>query len=847
MATCRTGRRKPKSLRTTRNCSVSRAAAGDNAPSTVDLERRTVRAVISTDTPVPIYDWETDEYVDEVLIPSGFIAPKRMQLRDIHRKYSPLGDPRRVIGRVFDFQIGNREIEATLRFSKATDAEEIWQRVIAGDLDAVSIGATYRLANTINVEKGKSKKIAGVTYTASTERAMRLVVQWAPDETTVVDAGADNRCVIRHRDSVGTPNRRSLNSTSDSEPARDTDDDSIFEGARMAVKAKTKKTTTTARGRQASQAASASTQRSRRAATAARVRSGTKPGKSEDEELEELDDEFEDLDAIETARSAADAATDLDDDDDVVDDSDDDESDSRVVGRRLNRIEKMLAGMETTARRRVEESGANGTDAKAIRDATRAERERVAAIRDLGEGQPERLVSRAIDEGWSAEQFGLKVLARMRAENGKNRTQQSGDGVNRAPAVHAARNGVTIQALQAAVLQKQGIRLDNPAFASEAGRVLLSRNHLGWLVDFNSQLANDGKSDIEETVELGRRFVTDHSARTCERMLEISDRRGVPLDRDEVVSRAFSNPYMPRVWGAILNAGLIEGFAEFEDSTQGWVSEADWADFRLNQPIGLDPIQGLRKHTRGTEAKDIDFTDYGESYSVARYTGKFQLDEQDIIDDIVGANQRLPQEMGRLARRLRPDLIYSIMLTNANLADGTPLFHADRGNLVTSNALSLNGVTAAETAMATRTVASKVGKTMVLNLMAGHIIVPRALRATGKQIVNSTIVVSGNTTPIGNINPHDGEYKLHSDARLDGGVTDPRNDTAVSGSSTSWYMAERSGQHTIQVGYRRGTGRAPTVRVRPLTAPGVFGLGWDIAYDIGAGVITHRGLVKCTA
>ncbi len=136
-------------------------------------------------------------------------------------------------------------------------------------------------------------------------------------------------------------------------------------------------------------------------------------------------------------------------------------------------------------------------------------------------------------------------------------------------------------------------------------------------------------------------------------------------------------------------------------------------------------------------------------------------------------------------------------------------------------------------------------KVKARNLMMGHVVVPRSLRMTGKQATQSPRVVSSTTQ--GDTNPHDGEYSLHSDARLDVGVVDPRTDTQVAGSATRWFGAERGGQHGLQVGYRIGTGRAPQIRGQRNTTPGVWGWGWDVGMDIGIGVVSPVGLVRCDA
>lgn len=782
--------------------SVRRIAPTADAPKTLDASARTVRAVIATDTPVREYDWESDQFFDEVLIPSGMIEPKKMALRvDHHRGYS-----RDVIGRVYDFKYSKHEVEATLRFNAAADVQEVFDRVAEGDLDGVSIAASYRMSDTIEIAAGESETISGVKYTASRDCPMRVVTRWSPDETSVVDKGADPRALIRS--AIGTNRARNL----DFEHSTEEKYTRFQKGEKMPRRiTRTDKPTSAAT-------------KQRRQRTRDNIAADTKTGGGVGVAEGDDDDENDDDAGETTTRSGS--------------------KTKKATDEALARIEKLLEKYENRTDDADADSVDRETERSAAKEARDAERARISRIRELGQGQPDKLVSRAINEGWTAEQFGLKVLERMQHRAAQTTTRQSGDGVTRAPAGHVRNNAATLEGLQAAVLLRAGHNLENPAFATEAGRMLLERNHLGWLYRMNANIEANGNSDLEKNVDVGRRYQTDSAARTCERILDINSKNGATGDVEEIVQRAFSNPFLPRVFGSIISVGLLVGYTEYADSTLGWTSEADWQDFRLNQPIGIDATGSLRRHTRSTEAKDVDIADFGEAYAVSRFTGKFQLDEMDIIDDIVGANQQMPSQMGRMAARLRPDLVYSVLLGNANLSDGTPLFHSSRGNVVTSNPLGIAGMTAAETALATQVIRSKSGRATTMNLSAGWLIVPRALRATGKQVIGSTSVVHGNTTPTGNLNPHDGEYMMRSDARLDAGVTDPRTEQTIAGSSSNWYIAERSGQMTMQVGYRRGTGRAPQIRVRPLNSPGQFGIGWDITHDLGVGVISPRGMVR---
>lgn len=471
-----------------------------------------------------------------------------------------------------------------------------------------------------------------------------------------------------------------------------------------------------------------------------------------------------------------------------------------------------------------------------------AERRRIASIqRAAAEDIPSALVQRAIDEGWTLEQARSRFYQHI--QRNARPALDNGDRRERAPAGHVSR-GPSVESLQAAVLMRNSVNLENPHFATEQARTVFERNGLEWLYQFNRDIQDGGRSERERIIDVGRQFSHDHSMRTCERLLSIRGRGPVPTQQDLIIERSFGTSYLPRVFGAVISVGVVAGYMAYEDSTRGWVSEADWNDFRDNQPIGIKAASALKLHTRGTTAKDVEFSDYGEKYKVNRFCGKFTLDDQDIIDDIVGANQMMPSQMGVLAASLRPDLVYAVIMTNANLTDGTALFASGRGNLKTSNPFSIDGLTAAEAAMAVQVVTDKSGKTKPMNLRAGWVIVPRTLRASAKTVTKSATVVSGSTTPIASNNPHDGEYQMRSDARLDTGVVDPRTDTMVTGSTGKWYLGEASGQHSLQVGYRRGTGRAPQVRTMRLSQPGQFGVGWDVLHDIGVGVIEAVGLVR---
>src|SRR5262249_30484509 len=142
----------------------------------------------------------------------------------------------------------------------------------------------------------------------------------------------------------------------------------------------------------------------------------------------------------------------------------------------------------------------------------------------------------------------------------------------------------------------------------------------------------------------------------------------------------------------------------------------------------------------GGEADHSTRQDSGESYKIARYANQIVIDEQNFIDDNLGAFQDTPVEMGQAAARLRPDLVYAILLANPNLAPtGRALFNATDGNTATGATFAMAALRAAiQAMMAVRE------NTVNLNLIPSHLIVPTDLfLIAGESVSSAELVVAG--------------------------------------------------------------------------------------------------------
>jgi len=460
---------------------------------------------------------------------------------------------------------------------------------------------------------------------------------------------------------------------------------------------------------------------------------------------------------------------------------------------------------------------AQNVDVERIRrEAYQVERTRIARMEELaGDDTPTELLGRAISEGWDAARASQEFLTALR--EGRAPAAPAGNG----PGIHTGGGGGDRAGVEQAMSGGLMIRLG--------------------LDQVDTSLPEQVQAAQRQQFEAGSRYRSHSLPDLCREMLLAQGHR-LDHNRSEMIRDAMSTGAMTAIFTTTFNAALMKAFIEAGDSTLGWCSERDVNDFKPNEEIQLSKMGALEKHSRGGEATHATREDSLETFRVARYSKKAELDDMDIIDDRLNALQSMPTQMGQSALRLRPDLVYALLLANADLADGTALFHADHGNLGTGggSVLAASGIEAGLVAMAKQT-----QNFVQLNLEGKFLIVPQDLRFTGAVLLRSAQrIISANSD--GTLNPlNELGINMRIDNRLGvAGVTDPDTKTAHVGTATNWFLAASPTQGpTVLVAYLAGSGRRPVMRAYPLTE-GRWGIGWDVKMDIGAKALDHRGLYK---
>jgi len=474
--------------------------------------------------------------------------------------------------------------------------------------------------------------------------------------------------------------------------------------------------------------------------------------------------------------------------------------------------------------------------------ARQAERARVTEITRLvaAHGNPKvtvkgkktPLMSAAVAGGWSVNTVKTHLLNHLRNSRPAGPTIIS----------RGKDKDCTREALQAALFLRAGGKLDYQFKNRLAAHALKLP---AWM----RAPVNDAARD--RLMNAAHHYYKLSAVDLCREALRL-DGVSAPHDRDEMVRAAIvgrprltaasSGSALSNIFSSSVNALLLMGYEQSPDTTVGWVSESDVNNFQTQERVRIDIGGGLKKLPRGKTAEHADYSDSVESYKLARYAKMFEVDEQDLADDNLNGLDSVPDDMGKAAARLRPDLVYAIILDNANLnATGRGLFNTTDGNQASSGA-ALSYATLRD---GIKAMALFRENSVNLNLQPTHLIVGPENELLAFELTQSPQILYGadDETVRGNLNA----LKMKGltpvvEARLSNGVVDPNTGDSESGSTTAWYLASTMA-HTIEVGYLRGSGRAPRVRSYVLDK-GRYGMGWDVSMDIGAKALDWKGLYK---
>lgn len=184
--------------------STAGTGSGAGIVSTLDETSLSFDAVMTTEAPVLVADpYRGYEPIEEALLASGGIFPKRMPLLDSHwrGRYEDLLGGAGAFRREGTEWIGRCSL--TPGVQESVDA---FRKVAAGHLTDVSIG--YVIAECVEINPSRSEIVAGKRWTAR-DYPLRICTRWVVKELSLTPIGADEGAKIRHQHATQNARMRS--------------------------------------------------------------------------------------------------------------------------------------------------------------------------------------------------------------------------------------------------------------------------------------------------------------------------------------------------------------------------------------------------------------------------------------------------------------------------------------------------------------------------------------------------------------------------------------------------------------------------------------------------------------
>lgn len=306
------------------------------------------------------------------------------------------------------------------------------------------------------------------------------------------------------------------------------------------------------------------------------------------------------------------------------------------------------------------------------------------------------------------------------------------------------------------------------------------------------------------------------------------------LSRNKIAGMALSGSFwqqrlgmqttsdFPNILADVANKSLRQAYEQAPQTFRPFTRTVTNADYKNINRTQLGEGPALLEVGEHGETQYGTMGDGKETYRIKRYARIFAITKETLVNDDLDAFARAPQMLGMSAANLESDLVYGVILANANMGDGNPLFGSAHLNLGTPGVIG--ETTLGEMRQKGRLQKGLDGATL-LNIFYKYLIVPAAKETTAQKQL--TLVAPKAS---GDVNPFQGLYTLIVEPRLD------------ANSSVSWYAAADYGQiDTLEIAYLDGE---ESVSIQSEIDFDTQGMKLRAEHAVGVKAIDWRGLFK---
>lgn len=279
----------------------------------------------------------------------------------------------------------------------------------------------------------------------------------------------------------------------------------------------------------------------------------------------------------------------------------------------------------------------------------------------------------------------------------------------------------------------------------------------------------------------------------------------------------------PALMGSTVGRTLRRAYDLAPQTFKPFSRQSTVPDFREVSRVALSDISKMQQVSEGAEYQYATVGDSAEKYVVGKWGQIIAISWETIINDDLGAFDRIPMAMGQEAAQVESDIVWAIMLSNPLMADNVPLFHANHGNLAGAGAaINIASLQAGRTRM--RTQKSVNGR--FLNNAPSFLLCGPLKEQEAHQYTSANYVAAKN----GDINP---EYNRSLTPIVEGRITD-----------NTWFLsADPNAQSidTIEYAYLAGHEGLQTEQREGFV---VDGTEIKARLVFGAKALDHRGMDK---
>ena len=203
--------------------------------------------------------------------------------------------------------------------------------------------------------------------------------------------------------------------------------------------------------------------------------------------------------------------------------------------------------------------------------------------------------------------------------------------------------------------------------------------------------ANPGATQIDDAarqyrgmslIEMGRVFIEETQGI---RLRNLSRREiATVLLGMETRAGMHSTSDFPEILANVVSKRLRNAY---ETAPQHWKRisrQSNAPDFKQKAVVQLANLPNFKEVREGGEFEYAALTEAAEKYALSTYGRIVAITRQTLINDDLGAFDRLPMLLGRAAAEQEASIFWAILVDNPNMSDGTALFHANHGNLAGS-------------------------------------------------------------------------------------------------------------------------------------------------------------------